>query len=135
MGATGNRQQAFRIILCMLIVSACAQFAHAKAQRFVYQTAYQTAPAQAAQAAQGGYQECKCSTQTAETNYGNTIGRCFTKDIQGRFFCYVDPIVSGRGCCEEQSARFPRLCVSFSLCSAADAVKFVDTTTNRELNI
>merc|ERR1712106_326172 len=102
-------QQAFGIFLGLLIVSAFTQW---------------NVEAQGVYLPQGNYplQGCQCTEVTALANTGANIGRCFTQDRFGRFFCYVNPNVGrGRACCEDSSARYPALCVSFSLCSGVDA--------------
>merc|ERR1711988_1260521 len=58
---------------------------------------------------------CGCSGYLSETASGQFIGECNHKVGKG-FFCYIDREQNPE-CCEENSKRYTKYCVNYSICA------------------
>lgn len=67
---------------------------------------------------------CTCSNQTFNIN-GKIFGKCNHRNKKNeKFFCYIDKKLQPE-CCEENSKQSKNHCLSYSLCSEADAPQAV----------
>ena len=63
--------------------------------------------------------KCACSNKTIESTDGRIFGKC-NHPYKDMFFCYVDKRLQPE-CCEKESRFLDDYCLSYSLCSEANA--------------